>query len=179
MVFLTYCCICGGPPEQDYDIKIRGTSWINNIGAILPSNKYVFGDYEAQGDIRMKNYTVVVEPISYNSKMINVKKGFLVHRQCYSMVKNIKDLYLKLDSFKTNKKISGYLSGLNYKPLSKYSGQFFDWNKFIKNKKDNYALNNPKTDINNKKRIDKNIKKIDNKIKFKKRRSSSKKKVNK
>lgn len=162
-IWLTYCSLCGGPPELDYDIRIRGTSWLKIIGGILPSDKYAFGKYDATGVIDVGSYTINVEPIAFDDYGKPVKKGFLVHKECYNFAKNIKNLHAKLSSFNRVRGISGYLSGLNYAPLQKYAGQFFDWEKFKSNSKDHYALENPKYNEKNRKRIMENIKKVDKK----------------
>ena len=164
-IWLTYCCLCGGPPELDNEtnIKIRGSSWLKIIGGILPSDKYAFGEYELMGNIEMGSYTINVEPIAFGIDDKPSKKGFLVHKECYNLAKNVKNLHAKLSSFNRVRGISGYLSGLNYTPLQKYAGQFFDWKKFKANLKDHYALDNPKFNEKNRKRIMKNVKKVDKK----------------
>lgn len=162
-IWLTYCSLCGGPPELDYDVKIKGTSWLKIIGGILPSDKYAFGNYDATGVIDVGSYTINVEPIAFDDYGKPVKKGFLVHKECYNLAKNVKNLHAKLSSFNRVRGISGYLSGLSYVPLQKYAGQFFDWVKFKDNLKDHYALENPKFNEKNRKRIMENVKKVDKK----------------
>jgi len=160
-MFLTFCCLCGGPPENNPDsTKYK---WLKTIGAVLPSDKYAFGDYNENGDIEMSTYIVNVDPVSYDSAMGNVKKGFLVHKACYHLADNVKNLYAKLSSFTRIRNKSGYLSGLNYSPLSKYVGQLFNWDKFDNNPNDHYALQCPLYSSKNKKRIMDNIKKVDKK----------------
>lgn len=165
-IWLTYCCLCGGPPESEYDPKVRmkGTSWLKVIGGILPSDKYAFGKYDTTGEIDMGSYYISTDRIAFVPDDKPIKKGFLVHKECYNLAKNVKNLHAKLSSFNHNHhKISGYLSGLNYTPLEKYAGQFFDWVKFKNNPKDHYALENPKFNEKNRKRIMENVKKVDKK----------------
>jgi len=161
-MFLTFCCLCGGPPENDLDAPRSKYNWLKIIGAILPSDKYAFGDYNENGDIEMGTYIVNVEPESYDSGMVPLpKRGFLVHRECFKLAKNVKNIYAKLASFTRKKSKSGHLSGLSYTPLAKYSDQLFDWDRFYEKESDHYALENPTFNAKNKKRIMDNIKKVD------------------
>lgn len=161
MPWMTYCCLCGGSPELDYYIKLKNTSWLTKVGAILESGKYAFGNYDAEGMIEMGTYFIRLDPLSYVPDHKLIKRGFLVHKKCYELAKNVKDIHAKICSFKQDS--SGFLSGLNYSPLKKYSSQDFDWEKFLKNEKDHYALEDPSKNPKNKKRIQDNIKKIDKK----------------
>jgi hypothetical protein len=172
-IWTTYCCLCGASPELIYDghneaefKALKNKSWLKQFGAVLPSNKYAFGEYEAMGDIQMGTYKIAVDPIAYDDEYGIVKNGFLIHRKCYDIVKHIKDLYAKLNSFNRNIRISGYLKGLNYTPLEKYADQFFEWDKFINNPKDHYAIEDPTKNKLNLQRLKKNAQTID-KVKIK------------
>lgn len=170
-VWATYCCICGAPllsvdieyPNlEKQNIHFPKESWLDKIGALIKSGKYIFGDYDSMGAIEAFGKIYYIYHYIFHPSE-NEKLGFGMHRVCYDLVKSIPNVFDKLNSFKRDKKISGYLVGLDYRPLTKYSGQFFNGDKIF-GTKDMYALKNPLYNSENMKRIKKNISVIKNKI---------------
>lgn len=184
----TYCCLCGigtsvcfaedildsfdiddKKLEKEIKFNCSTTSWLDDFGVIIDSNKYISskkGEYEHSGYMIFPNYSVELIP-AYGI-LENPKFGFLVHKLCYNMIKNKKNIYNKLLFLAAKKKRTslptGYLEKIKYGNIKKWANDYFEWEEIIEQSDgDMWMFVNPsiKAGKRNKERIKKIIAQIE------------------
>lgn len=180
--------------KESYNETNKGSRWLDKFGAILESGKFVpaiygdgrrrgviDGEYNESGEIEYGTYIVEVEFTNwdwcvkdqpFNKKC---KRGALVHRECYNMLKNqatgnVFDIIEPLaqpsagesKSRKVRKgeaKASGALKSIDYGIIENYQEQWFSWDRLIMDNNE-WVIMDPRKNERNHERINKIIKQI-------------------
>ena len=162
-----YCFICGNPC---YSNKYK---WMNNATLLLENNKIIHGAKETScnTDFKYKKETydasLNLDAFSYFSKFYTNRCVFL-HTDCWKFIKNEYKIELKYSNLPFSQidyDIGDTIGDVNYKPISKYHEQFFDYEMLEKDKNLFMILSPLDTSILGKKNISR-IKKIVSQFKF-------------
>ena len=168
-----YCIICGNT-WSDHSSNSKNYKWLNKATVLLENNKVVHNTKSSDCNMgfqyKKETYEASMDlgSFSYFDKYLTNRCIFL-HTDCWKFVKKEYKIELKYSDIPFSQKyyeIGNHIGNVNYKPISKYHEQFFNWDMLEKDNNTFMALSPLDTSDLGKKNITR-IKKIISQFKIK------------
>lgn len=139
--------------------ELKKERWLDKWGAMLRSGKYISasaGGYDCSGSIEFKNYRANVDMVMW--KELPGIPAVAVHKICYNLALKKNKNINWFEYVAPHMKISwegpaGYVKGINYGTISKYTGQDYAYNLLIEDLTNPWFLKDPTKNDKNRKRI--------------------------
>lgn len=142
-----FCIICGNNCHNYTDNKKY--NWLEKATLLLENNNIIHGAEEVNCNVGFKYKKELYEAsimylgssIYYNKLFSN--KCIFLHTDCWKFIKKEYNIKLKYSDLPFSKKYYNFydtIGNVNYKPISKYQEQYFNFNKAIQDKNEYMIL---------------------------------------